>query len=58
MQHADILILDSSRIVKPLFVVPFTRDSKFIDRVEIFENIQVRTRMQSRIVLSGIGGVG
>ena len=39
-------------------MVPFTKDPKFIDRVEIFENIEERAKMQSRVALSGIGGVG
>ncbi|MCJ1460233.1 hypothetical protein MMC28_010612, partial [Mycoblastus sanguinarius] len=50
--------LGSSRTVKPLFMIPFTKDPKFINRVEVFKNIEERTKTQSRVALSGTGGVG
>ena len=39
-------------------MVPFTKDPKFIDRVEIFKKVEERIKMQNRVALSGIGGVG
>ncbi|KAL8831007.1 MAG: hypothetical protein Q9191_001103 [Dirinaria sp. TL-2023a] len=50
--------LGSSRTAKPLFMVPFTRDAKFIDRPDHFKTIEERRKTQSRVALSGIGGVG
>ena len=58
LPQADIPLSGSSRTGKPLFLVPFTRDPKFIDRIDIFKTIEVRTKTQSRVALSGIGGVG
>lgn len=45
-------------LVKPLFMVPFTKDPKLIDRIEIFKNIEERAKTQSRVALSGICGAG
>ena len=50
--------LDSLKATKPLFLVPFSRDATFIDRVNIFENIDEKIKDHRRISLSGIGGVG
>ena len=56
--HADVLLPDSSAAVKPLFMVPFNRDPIFIDRAQIFNLIEEQTKTESRVALSGIGGVG
>ncbi|CAD6573262.1 MAG: hypothetical protein ASARMPREDX12_005928 [Alectoria sarmentosa] len=53
-----ISFLDSLKATKPLFLVPFSRDATFIDRVNIFENIDEKIKDHRRISLSGIGGVG
>ena len=50
--------LDLPIAAKPLFLVPFSRDVTFVDRVKIFEDIGEKVKAHSRISLSGIGGVG
>lgn len=49
---------DSSRVLKPLFLVPFGQDILFVNRPEIFDGIDQHMRQQRRFALSGIGGVG
>lgn len=49
---------DLSKALKPLFLVPFSRDSSFINRIEIFENINRYIKQHRRLALSGIGGIG
>ena len=39
-------------------MVPFNRDPIFIDRAQVFDLIEERTKTESRVALSGIGGVG
>ena len=50
--------LDLPKAVKPLWRVPFSRDAMFIDRIEIFKEIDERAKTQPRIALTGIGGIG
>ena len=45
-------------LVKPLFSVPFQKDDKFIDRSNIFAQIEKQLHMHHRASLCGIGGVG
>ncbi|KAL9064370.1 MAG: hypothetical protein Q9161_008926 [Pseudevernia consocians] len=49
---------DSPEAAKPLFLVPFSRDATFVDRVKIFEDIDEKSKTYHGISLSGIGGVG
>ena len=56
--NSDTRILDSPEAAKPLFLVPFSRDATFVDRVKIFEDIDEKSKTYHRISLSGIGGVG
>ena len=55
---SDTGILDSPKAAKPLFLVPFSRDATFVDRVRIFGDIDEKSKTCRRISLSGIGGVG
>ena len=43
---------------KPIFIVPFEKDLKFIGRVDVIANIEQALKRQSRIAIAGIGGVG
>ncbi|MCJ1271350.1 hypothetical protein MMC22_011250 [Lobaria immixta] len=43
---------------KPLFLVPFGRDPKFVDRIQLFKNMDEKIGSHRRISLAGIGGVG
>jgi hypothetical protein len=44
--------------ISPAFLVPFDRDDKFIDRPDLFSEIDKRVKLQRRVALAGIGGVG
>ena len=41
-----------------LFLVPFSRDSRFVGRESILGSIDLSFNTQSRVAVSGIGGVG
>lgn len=43
---------------KPCILVPFDRDQDFIGREDIIDQIEQRFESQSRVALTGIGGVG
>jgi hypothetical protein len=45
-------------LVKPLFSVPYERDFNFIDRKDIFVQIEEQLHMHHRASLWGIGAVG
>lgn len=47
-----------SKAQKIRFLVPFSRDNSFIDRVEIFNKIDNYIKQDRRLALSGIGGIG
>ena len=44
--------------LKPLFLVPFSRDGSFINRINIFNHVNRLSEQHHRIALSGIGGIG
>ncbi|KAF2462817.1 uncharacterized protein BDR25DRAFT_386033, partial [Lindgomyces ingoldianus] len=45
--------------LKPLAVIPFSRDADFIERSELFDQIQTKCAAPgSRTALVGLGGVG
>ncbi|MCJ1266225.1 hypothetical protein MMC22_006108 [Lobaria immixta] len=48
----------SSKALKSLFLVPFGRDPKFVDRIQLFKNIDEKIKSHRRISLAGIGGAG
>jgi len=41
-----------------VFTVPFNRDPKFIGRVDTLNKIKDQLKVQRRVALAGIGGVG
>ena len=43
---------------KPFFMVPFEKDLRFIGRVDVIADIEQALERQSRIAITGIGGVG
>lgn len=45
-------------LVKPLFSVPFQEDHDFIERKDIFSQIEAQLEMHHRVSLCGMGGVG
>ena len=45
-------------LVKPLFSVPFQRNYNFIDRIDMFSQIEEQLQRQHRVSLCGLGGVG
>lgn len=42
----------------PVFMVPFQRDPKFLERQSIMENIKSKFKASRRVALAGLGGVG
>ena len=58
VNNADLRRLAPSKVRKPLFLVPFDRDTSFINRVEIFDDIRKHSKQHRRLALSGIGGIG
>jgi hypothetical protein len=42
----------------PVFMVPFQRDPKFLERQSIMENIKSKFKTSRRVALAGLGGVG
>ncbi|KAL8816805.1 MAG: hypothetical protein Q9223_004247 [Gallowayella weberi] len=44
--------------IDPIFMVPFERDTKYIDRSDITSQIEARLTSNHRAALAGIGGVG
>ena len=51
-------MLSVTALVKPIFSVPFERDVNFIDRKDIFAQIQEPLDTQHRASICGLGGVG
>ena len=45
-------------LAKPLFSVPFERDVNFIDRKDIFAQIERQLDMHHRVSICGLGGIG
>ena len=45
-------------LVKPLFSVPFQRDYNFINRKDMFSQIEEQLQRHHRVSLCGLGGVG
>jgi hypothetical protein len=43
---------------KSCFILPFGRDSQFVAREDILEEIDARFSEQTRVAIYGIGGVG
>lgn len=58
VKNANLRPSGPSKALKPLFLVPFSRDDSFINRVEIFNDINKYIKQHRRLALSGIGGVG
>ncbi len=56
--NANLRRAGPSETLKPLFLVPFSRDDLFINRVDIFNHIDNSIVNHRRLALSGIGGVG
>ena len=54
----DLIASIAATRLKPAFTVPFYRDSLFVGRKGILQDIQDRLASQQRVVLTGIGGVG
>ena len=50
--------LETPRSKKPIFMVPFERDLKFVGRVGIIADIRQALQRQRRVAIAGIGGVG
>ena len=50
--------IDSSKTVKPLFLVPFSKDTMFVDRIQVFQNLDEKIKAHRRVFLAGMGGVG
>ena len=44
--------------LKPLFMLPFTKDSSFVGRTEVLEAMRERILDGGYVALAGIGGVG
>lgn len=42
----------------PAFMVPFEKDPKFVGRADVIADIEEALKKQSRIAITGIGGVG
>jgi predicted RND superfamily exporter protein len=42
----------------PVFMVPFEKDPKFVGRADVIADIEEALKIQSRIAIAGIGGVG
>lgn len=49
---------ETPKALRPLFLVPFSRDSSFINRTEIFNDLNKYMKQHRRLALSGVGGVG
>lgn len=50
--------LPSYASVAGLFLVPFSRDEQFVGRQKLLEMIALSFKAQSRVAISGIGGIG
>ena len=50
--------LETPQSKKPIFMVPFERDLKFVGRVDINTDIKQALQRQRRVAIAGIGGVG
>jgi hypothetical protein len=48
----------SPQYIEPVFIVPFDRDTKYIDRKDITLELSTRLANQRRVALTGIGGAG
>lgn len=58
VKNADPRFLALLKALKPLFLIPFDRDTSFINRIEIFNDIRNHSKQHHRLALSGIGGIG
>ncbi len=48
----------TTALVEPLFSVPFERDVNFVERKDIFAQIEEQLHNHHRASLCGLGGVG
>jgi hypothetical protein len=46
------------RPIKPCFIMPFDRDQSFVGRKDVLKEMENRFKIQRRVALAGIGGVG
>ncbi|OCL04339.1 hypothetical protein AOQ84DRAFT_324569, partial [Glonium stellatum] len=56
--EGPIQVIEKSQSKKPVFMVPFERDLKFVGRVDIQAEIKKALQRQTRTAIEGIGGVG
>ena len=49
---------DATKSTQSLFLVPFERDSKFIGRKAVINEINRKFKYQRRVAIAGLGGVG
>ena len=66
-EHLAVLVLHASSHAtssepetqrEPVFMVPFERDSDFLDRKDVMQQVEERLVRLNRVVLAGMGGVG
>ncbi|KAI9853500.1 MAG: hypothetical protein M1813_002205 [Trichoglossum hirsutum] len=48
----------TTQSIRPIFMVPFERDKKFVGRSDTITEINEKLKTQRRVALAGIGGVG
>ena len=48
----------ATALKKPCFTVPYQKDKDFVARQDILEEIEQRFRVDDRVAIAGIGGVG
>jgi len=48
----------SLQSTEPAFMVPFEKDLKFVGRDDTMAEIEQKFKTQSRVALTGIGGIG
>ncbi|MCJ1252082.1 hypothetical protein MMC30_009320 [Trapelia coarctata] len=49
---------ESKKVSAAVFMVPFERDSRFVGRRTVLDEVELKFRNQRRVALAGLGGVG
>lgn len=56
-QQIEVMV-KTPRSIKRVFMVPFERDLTYLDRTDIMEKLSQMLKVQSRVALHGMSGVG
>jgi hypothetical protein len=58
LDTTDPSVAAPSTSIRPMFLVPFERDTQFVGREDILSQVEERLQNQRRVSFHGLGGIG